>query len=149
MRGCWVFVGLAAGLVAGCAGKVAAPEVTPAEGVVTLNGQPLPNARVTFTPTAAGLNGRAIATGVTDDQGRYQLTCDGKSGAAAGENSVTVTEGPAPEDVRGDEGQTKSREFAAKLKNRPIPPEYANVTKSPLKVTVKAGQKDYPLELKR
>jgi hypothetical protein len=148
MRRCWIFFALAVGLV-GCGGKTKAPELTEAEGVVTVNGQPLPNAQVTFTPTASGVSGQAIARGVSDDQGRYRLTCDGQPGAVVGENVVTITEGPTPDDVRGEDGQAKYKEFAAKLKNRPIPAIYANVAKSPLRVTVKAGQKDYPLVLQR
>jgi hypothetical protein len=147
MRSSWVFLAFAAGIL-GCGQKAKPVELVEAEGVVTINGQPLPNAQVTFTPTADVL-GPAIATGVTDDKGHFRLTCNGQSGAAAGENMVTIKEGPTPDEVRGEQDQSKYAEFAAKLKNRPIPGDYGNPAKTPLRVTVKAGQKEYPLELVR
>ena len=136
-------------VLAGCSGGTKAPEVVAAEGIATLNGQPLPNAQISFTPTAAGVGGQFVATGVTDEQGKYKLTCNGKPGAAVGENIVTVAEGPLPDELRDENAQAKAGTFAAKLKNRPIPTEYGVAATSKLKVTVAAGKTDYPLELKR
>lgn len=65
-------------------------------GRVTLDGQPLPHARVMFTPFAPG----ATAFGQTDDQGRYRLRIsDRLAGASLGPNRVrinTIGSGQAP-----------------------------------------------------
>ena len=124
------------------------PILAPAvEGVVTINNQPLANATVTFTPTAPGVAGQYVGTAVTDDKGHYVLQTAGKPGAVVGEHKVTVTEGPVPESMRGEENQ--GRAAGTNLKNRPIPAEYGSLAKTTLTVTVKADQKDYPLSLSR
>jgi hypothetical protein len=136
--------------VVGCGSK--APEMAPAvEGVVTINNQPLPNATVTFTPTAAGVGGQYVGTAVTDDKGHFVLQTAGKPGAVVGEHKVTVTEGPVPESLRGEENQARAAAAGtgANQKNRPIPAVYGSLAKTTLTVTVKADQKDYPLQLSR
>ncbi len=58
------------------------------EGTVTADGQPVPNAMVTFFPRP---DGRASA-GLTDEDGRYELTYTrGQMGAKVGEHKVTIT----------------------------------------------------------
>jgi hypothetical protein len=60
-------------------------------GVITLDGEPLQNASVTFTPPAAG--GEApISNGRTDAQGRYSLTVTATNdvGAVVGTHRVNV-----------------------------------------------------------
>jgi hypothetical protein len=148
----------ALGAVAGCAAALALagcqkkpPEIVPVSGVVLLNGQPLPHAVVTFTPMIQGFGAEYIATGVTDEKGRFRVACPGKDGAAAGENRVTVEDAPGPEGTRGPggEAQAAAARYAEGLKNRPIPPAYQSVARTPLAVTVAAGQGEYTLELKR
>ncbi|VTS08884.1 DUF4198 domain-containing protein [Tuwongella immobilis] len=136
-------------LLPGCAPTP--PEIVSVRGTVTLNGKPLPGAEVQFVPMIQGFGGEYIATALTDDQGRYELKVLGKSGACACENRVTVSEGPLPEDARGQSAasQMRATRFLAALKNRPIPDKYTNLAQSPLKVEVKLGQSEYPLELMR
>ncbi|MCA9163941.1 MAG: carboxypeptidase regulatory-like domain-containing protein [Planctomycetales bacterium] len=57
------------------------------EGRVTLDGEPLPNAMVTFTPVAEG----TPSFGVTDEQGNYRLqyTRD-TEGAEIGEHLISI-----------------------------------------------------------
>lgn len=63
------------------------PPTAPVEGVVTLGGQPLEGAAVTFTPVEGG----RPATGATDAQGRFRLsTFDPGDGAVLGEHVATV-----------------------------------------------------------
>lgn len=63
------------------------PPTAPVEGVVTLGGQPLEGAAVTFTPVEGG----RPATGATDAQGRFRLsTFDPGDGAILGEHVATV-----------------------------------------------------------
>lgn len=61
--------------------------VSPVSGTVTLDGQPLPDALVSFYPA----EGR-LSTGTTDSQGHYELdyTADQK-GAEVGKHTVKIT----------------------------------------------------------
>jgi len=138
-------------LLGGCKGGRRSPTITEAEVVVTINGQPLPNALVTLTPTTPGYAGNAIASGVTDESGKAVLSCGGKPGACVGANKVTVIDAPAPEEARGDsdQAQVKAAAYQRSLKNRPIPPQYANLAQSDATIEVKQGQKEYKLDLKR
>lgn len=63
---CLLVVGLSI-VVPGCGKK--GPVLVPVTGLVTLDGEPLPSAVVAFEQSD-GLN---MATGVTNDQGRYEL----------------------------------------------------------------------------
>ena len=134
---------------AGCA--KAPPEIVPVEGIVWLNGQPLPHAEVQFVPMAPGLGAEYVATGTTDENGRFTLTCRGRPGACACENRVVVNDASIPDDARGmsRESQTRVSRYYAALKNRPIPAAYGTVAQTPLVVTVAAGKVEYRLELKR
>ena len=145
-----VFLAVLACAFAGCgSSEPKLPDLTEVEGVVLLGGEPLPNATVTFNPTAAGLPANAAASGVTGPDGRFKLAVGAKPGAVPGENIVTVIEGPVPEDARDQEGQAKLAEFQAKLPNRPIPGKYRNTNSSNVRITVTKGQKEYKIELTR
>jgi hypothetical protein len=125
------------------------PPLTEVEGVVLLGGQPLPNAMVKFHSTQPKLPANAIAMGVTDSAGKFRLSIGATPGAVPGDNIVTVTEGPLPEDARGPDAQDKQVAFYAKLPNRPIPDKYSKPTNSPVRVTVTTEQKEYKIELAR
>ncbi|MEZ6139253.1 MAG: hypothetical protein R3B84_01660 [Zavarzinella sp.] len=127
------------------------PEIVPVTGTLTLNGKPLAHAEISFVPMQEGLSGHYIATAVTDDQGKFTLKIPKGAGACAGENKVTVIEGPLPDEARGQsaKAQILASQFTAKLTNRPIPPQYASLAQSPLSVTVTKDQSDYPIDLKR
>lgn len=127
------------------------PPIVPVEGVVLLNDQPLPNAQVQFVPMARGLSAEYIASGTTDVNGRFTLSCKGQPGACACENRVIVIEASPPDQARGQsaEAQTAMSRFYNGLKNRPIPAEYETVAKTPLAIIVAADKGEYRLELKR
>ena len=78
-------VALALLLVAGCGRQ--GPTLLPASGVVTLDGQPVAEAGVIFTPTDGGPS----ASGATDSQGRFELRTVNRPGAVAGKHVATVT----------------------------------------------------------
>jgi hypothetical protein len=139
---------ISTGLVSGCAKTP--PPVIEVEGRVTVNGQPLPKAEVRFFPMI-DFGAEFIAVGETDDDGRYKLSCRGQPGACAGENRVTITEAPLPAELRGysAEAQTRQAKYRGGMKNRPIPPQYANLAQSPLKIAVTADRKTYDLDLTR
>jgi hypothetical protein len=127
------------------------PPIVPVEGVVLLNDQPLPFARVRFAPNLHGPGGDYLAEGITDENGRFQLTCKGQPGACACENYVMVLEGPMTEKGRGISAaaQAEATKYLDSLKNRPIPVAYGTASKTPLSVSVTAEQTEYKLELKR
>jgi hypothetical protein len=135
--------------IAGC--SEGPPPIVPVEGVLLLDHQPLPHARIRFAPNLNGPGGDYLAEGVTDENGRFQLSCKGQPGACACENMVMVSEGPMSKAGRGISAaaQEEAARFLASLKNRPIPAVYATASKTPLTVAVTAGQTEYTLELKR
>ena len=139
---------IAAALPVGC-GK-APPQIVKAEGVIRLGGRPLNKARVVFIPQGAA--GREyVASGLTDEAGRYQLTCHGQPGACAGENQVLILESDNPPELRGEslEVQAKLVKYRQALGNRPIPGKYGTVVRSPLRATVAAGQTEYDFDITR
>lgn len=116
----------------GCGGKPVHGEV---EGVVRLNGQPLPNVFVQFLPETSGP--RSSAT--TDEQGHYQLLCDNnQSGAVAGWHRVVLLDLNAKRAAEG----------------RPLPPNatrvplrYGNALTTPLVLEVRPGSQTLPLDI--
>src|SRR5262245_17553382 len=75
---------LLSAVVAGCQKS---PTV-PVTGTLTLDGQPAGQAELIFTPT----HGR-VASGVTDDSGRFQLSTNKPNdGAVPGDHAVTIGE---------------------------------------------------------
>lgn len=148
---------------AGC-GKKAGPVVKTelVEGVVTLDGQPVPDATVTFVP-AAGSSG-ASATGKTDAEGKYQLTAIGAgsgaqpgAGTLPGEYDVGVRKVIVP-NIPSDQEKQASLGTGAVIVGsgeRPknpeltyvVPHKYSEPQKSGLKVTVKEGKNDIPIQL--
>jgi hypothetical protein len=134
----------------GCAPKM--PPVVPVSGTVYLDGKPLPLARVEFVPDLKNFGAESNSSAVTDEEGRYTLICNvqQQSGAVVATHHVLVIE-HIPDELRGmsEKSQRQLVEYQAKLKNRPIPEDYSNVSKSPLTVEVKPGQATYDLHLTR
>jgi hypothetical protein len=139
--------GLAIVACGGCAGEPP-PAIVPAKGVVLLNKAPLAKAQIRFIPKV-GFGPEYIAVGVTDDQGRYELTCQGQPGACAVENTVTVSEADIPPELLSENKQAEMAVYLRALKNRPIPKNYATPVQTPLTVNVTIGQSEYNLELTR
>jgi hypothetical protein len=124
------------------------------EGVVTLDGQRLPGATVTFVPDREG---RRPASGRTDDDGTFELTTfHPGDGALPGTYKVTVSkavEEAAPEETQekgltGKKilyGAAKSpkgkKSLAAKAAASPVPAMYRDTMKTPLSQTVPAKEK--------
>jgi hypothetical protein len=163
----WFRASLLCALVtlAGC-GKGSSSDVKTeqVEGVVTLDGKPVPGATVTFSPVDE--NQGAPATGVTDDSGRYALTTiaggrTGKPGAgtAAGEYYVGVVKTEiAGSGVTGTNdpnygknlGKYNPRARGSKTDSGVkyvVPEKYKVPKKSGIKVTVESGTNDIPIKL--
>lgn len=112
-------------LLVGCGGDSDLAEV---RGVVTLDGEPIANAFLEFTPESSG----APSYGKTDAAGKYRmLFTDTKFGSFIGKNRVSISTG----DV-GDNGGTKE-----------VIPSVYN-TKTELVKEVKAGDNTFDFDLK-
>ncbi len=132
-------------LLAGCGGSVEKdlPELAQVTGTVTLDGNPVADAQVTFIPEKG-----PTATGRTDSAGKYVLGTKGTDdGASVGKHKVTVAKvGGPPPDATGAES------YAIPDPNKPpaggIPQKYSDMVASGLTATVEAGkenQVDLPL----
>lgn len=138
-RKCGLALGLIAASAFGCGGMSDMPALGTVSGVVTLDKQPLPNAKVEFQPP----DGRA-SVGTTDESGRYTLKYDmDHAGAKVGSHEVTITtrsEGYAKPPANGNEG-----EWVAGSPET-VPKKY--LKEGALTATVKAGRNtiDFPLE---
>src|SRR4051812_48665847 len=88
-HGLFLSVALSATAACGCSGL----SVAEVEGVVKLDGNPLPQVRVQFMPDPDKQTLGPVSAGVTDEQGRYKLLCaDKRSGAAVGWHKVVITD---------------------------------------------------------
>jgi hypothetical protein len=105
-----------------------------ATGTVTLDGKPLPKAKVSFEG-----DDKRSAVGTTDAAGRYVLMYDSQTrGTTPGKKTVRITLVEAGEGGGAAEG-------AAALKE-PIPPRYNR--QSELKADVSASNKTFNFDLK-
>jgi hypothetical protein len=137
---------LLAGVLAGC-GKAPPPPIVEAGGVVRLDGKPLKKVEVRFIPVIE-YGPEYVAVGVTDDAGRFKLTCKGQPGACACDNQVLVMEAELPSHLKGENAQRELAVYLAALGPRP-PERYTNLASSNLSVKVEAGKTDYALDLTR
>lgn len=136
--------------LAGC-GKPEPPPIVEAAGTITLDGKPLPSARIRFIPMFPGFGAELVAEAVSDAQGRFTLACGTARGACIGPHRVVVEEGPLPEDAQGESARAQMRmtNYLQSLENRPIPALYCNVAQTPLEVAISADRTVYDLALKR
>ena len=135
--------------VIGCeGGGDAGPKVYPVTGTVTYNGQAVQGATVAFH----GEKATRMATGITDAQGRFELTSYEKGdGTVAGKNKVTVTKssggGAGSTGTVSMEEALESAQTQQEAKNE-LPAKYATVANSPLEYTVsESDQNDFTIEL--
>ena len=88
-------------LLAGCGGKSPGPVLAPVQGTVTLDGQPLPNARVVFQPSGENAS---PSIGETDDKGAFELAFNRRcKGALPGQHVVRITTAGVISDESGKE----------------------------------------------
>ena len=120
-------------VLAGCGGVYDAS----VEGIVTLNGDPVPSGSIAFIPTAGGPPAYAL----TDSSGKYQVFTGSEAGLPPGVYGVTVV------------ARDRSKEKQSKLGGPPppgkqlTPPWYGSSRASPLSYSVKPGSNDINLEL--
>lgn len=140
--------------VSGC-GQQSLPSVG---GRVTLDGEPVAQAGVTFEPVGGG----SVASGVTDGQGRFRLETINQEGVAPGEYKVTIVKTRTVSVEKPPAGSKKAiskdggqgAEIDDDLLDTGvwriehlIPQRYADPETSGLTVTVKAEENHFPFEL--
>lgn len=104
--------------LSGCGGG-ASYELVPVSGRVTLDGQPLANARVNFQPTRDQTDTGPGSSGVTDAEGKYVLSVAGETetaGAVPGKHMVTISANAGGEPASD----------AAPAADRSLPPQASN-----------------------
>lgn len=86
-----LLIGLLAAMVAGC--SQGPYEVAPVSGVVTLNGEPLPDATVSFAPIGSEKDVVGPgSSGTTNESGEYELkTFKDETGAIVGMHTVRIS----------------------------------------------------------
>jgi hypothetical protein len=114
--------------IAGCGGN---PDLADVRGVVTLDGQPLPDAFIMFTPEG-GVG--TVSFGQSTSDGSYRMRFTEKEyGAFIGSNKVSIGTG----DVSSD-GTGKVKEVVPKVYN----------TETTLVADVKSGKNTFDFDLK-
>lgn len=139
-----VMLGMLCSATAGCSGKNSIDTV-PVSGTVTRNGDPIANATVVFNPVSSG----PLATGVTDESGRFTLKTNKLDGAQPGEYKITVS--PNTPAIDANPPMPGTKEYAEAQKNKskpPFPEKYRRVDSTTLKETVeKGGNNEFELKL--
>ena len=123
-----VLLGLSTAGWVGCGGG-SGLDVAPVTGKVTLDKQPLANARVLFSHTSM-----RESVGVTDDKGQYTLKSGPYASALVGSHKVKIT--TAREAVT-EHSETEGYKTVQEAVAEKLPPKYN--TESELKAEVKAG----------
>jgi hypothetical protein len=125
---------VAASLVVLCSGcGSSGPELGQVTGTVTLDGQPVPRASITFAPVEKG----PASMGGTNKDGRYKLLYNtDRQGAVLGKHNVTIRS--LEQDPDGDDKPSGP----APVK---VPAKYSQVGE--LTAEVKAGSQEVNFEL--
>jgi hypothetical protein len=128
-------------LLAGCGGA----GLHKVEGVVLLDGQPLPNASLQFVPQGSGQD----ATGATDAQGNFVMsTINPRDGVKAGKYKVVVTPrstAPAQQFASADEAMKATAPQPALASN--FPQKYTRVDQTTAEVEVPVKEKKVTINL--
>ena len=132
----------------GCGGKSA-----PVSGTVTLNGKAVPGATVVFVQEGGG----SIASGLSDDQGKYTLSGPNGTKIPFGNYKIVVVKTKAIQnlpDVKDGASQKDINELIRKQLAKDgagaslLPALYATAAKTPLKAQVPAPENTVNIELK-
>lgn len=121
---------------AGCSSSSDAPVLVPAAGVVTHEGKPLADADLMFYPKKG-----PMAIGRSDEEGRFTLKTNGKSGALAGTHQVTVT-------VKDPSAKPAMLQDPRTAPTKPLfPSKYASQATTTLKVDIASGDGEITLDV--
>ena len=137
--------------LAGCS-KNDGIRLYPATGTVMLDGKPVANASVTFNPALLPSFGK-LATGKTDQQGRFTIYTDGRPGAGVATYTVTVfaqeegsTSGPNGS-LSASPADPATRQSLRKQPKLLVPERYTTPVESDLSVGVGLSGNHFELKL--
>jgi hypothetical protein len=137
----WAIATLAI-VLPGCAEQL---ELGKVSGTVTLAGRPLAGVQVIFLPDPAVHRGLPRSTGITDEEGRFELLCDdGRPGAAPATHLVMIVDLAldAPVVVRGSDAEDLPRP-----RSRARVPAVYQSSKTPLREIIELGEQTIELKL--
>jgi len=131
------------------------------EGIVTLDGQPVEGATVTFMPVTQGQGVSAV--GKSDAEGKVKLTAVGAGAGKTGEAGAGTVEGEyyvgvikteAEDELTEEEAEEQGVELPEQTGPPTegkityiVPKKYGDPKTSGIKVTVKKGENTVPIEL--
>jgi len=140
-RSRWAQFGLVAALAVFCTGCGPSWKINEqVEGTAKLDGEPLANVMIEFTPDLGTKVQAPISRGVTDEKGHFVLMFDNsKPGAVIGKHNVVVRVG------RGDQPEDGGK--AVPEKRKAVPAVYSMAAETPLKLEVTADKHSYDLTL--
>lgn len=143
----------------GCGGRA---DLAKATGVVTLDGEPVPEAKIMFMPLDGGPRN---SFGTTNEKGEFKLSTFGMNdGALVGRHAVTITKIDTSGQTQFDKNELANKGYGGasyeammgpgaaskneKKKKFIIPEKYSQKDKSGIEVDVVKGETNYfPLEL--
>ncbi len=131
-------------------------EVDYVEGVVTLDGEPVPGASLVFQPVTEGAG--MSAYGMTDEQGRYRVTAVGTSetkaptlgGTLAGEYHVGVSLMIVDYGMTDEEMEAlheAGKQLPIGTEKEIVPARYNRPSMSGIRATVEPGRNTIDIEL--
>lgn len=128
-------------IVSGCSGKGSGGLAT-VSGVITQNGTPLADAKVTFISTVESAGKRDAFSAVTDSSGKYLIATVGKEpGIPPGMYKVTITKFEAAKSGSAAEIDPGQVAASGTGKNA-VSQEYENEFTTKLSVTLEAGKNE-------
>jgi hypothetical protein len=129
-------------------------KLAPVTGTVTYKGAPLKTANIKFMPESG-----PMAVGMTDENGKFKLSTNGRPGATVGLHKVAITkmsggavETAAPSNPKPEDMMKMQKENMGKKNTGPkseIPERYANPDSSKLTadVSAKGADNDFSFDL--
>lgn len=123
------------------------PRFVEVRGVVTLDGQPVAQTAVTFSPIETGAE---PSVGITDEKGQFQLaTAHGNQGAREGKHRVIVTRYDMVPLAPGEQAPSGDIAMEGHRLEWIVPKRYAFPDQSKLEVDVREGMPPVTLQLTR
>jgi hypothetical protein len=129
--------------LAGCGGTDL--DLGQVSGKVTMNGQPVSAATVSFIPDSAQNTRGPMSSGILNEQGEFTLsTIDGVEGAVIGYHKVTVT---CPFDESA--GSSAAGDAVAPVSTTPcdVPDKYEGYATTDLTAEVEKGTNEFTFDL--